>query len=226
MVSYYPQGLMDLIAAVLRKGILITTGLVDVVDGCVLCGVCDSLCYFVTGLRPLQAIKTLKAHLEDFLRSKGPVEIPGLPGECSGAIGNLLCQHHMLGNFSLFSSSYGTAADNIIDAEFIAADGGIFTLSMKGAPNLFAFRREELPQPGICTRPVVELHPVHEDSAPIAVPFSDLQSATVYAGELNRRDIGLGIGVLGEEYLSTFIAITGELAASLRTIFKLQGQGN
>ncbi len=340
-VAYYPQGLMDLTAAVLQNRIPVTTGLVDVVNSCTLCGVCDSLCYFVTELRPLQAIKTLKTHLGEYLRSNQPIEVPaddflhrlraitGAPhatndpahlvayandpcpisietmpryavvpanateisaivklcrqegvayavrGNGSSVMGfvfsrgvvidtarmkqiefdlknravtigagvsafelqqgaiargyrvnaaepaalycaNIMCS----GIFSLFSSSYGTAADNIIDAEFVAADGSIFALSEKGAPNLFAFRREELAQPGICTRAVVKLHPVHEDDAAIAVPFSDLNSATAYAGELNRRNIGLGIGVLGGEYLSTFIAPTVDLAASLRTLFK------
>ena len=36
---------------------------------------------------------------------------------------------------------YGTAADNFVDAEFVARDGSVFRSHEKSAPNLFAFRR-------------------------------------------------------------------------------------
>lgn len=128
---------------------------------------------------------------------------------------NIMCS----GLFSLFSSSYGTGTDNLIDAEFVSKEGNIFALSQRDAPNLYGFSKTEPPIQGICTQAVVKLHPIVEDEAAIAVPFSDMQSAIDYAKKLNIRHIGLGIGVLGGEYLSTFISPTAELAETLRNVF-------
>ncbi len=52
------------------------------------------------------------------------------------------------GIFSTFMAAYGTAADNFVDAEFVARDGSLFSLSEKSAPNLFAFRRPTWSLPG------------------------------------------------------------------------------
>jgi len=123
------------------------------------------------------------------------------------------------GLFSLFSSSYGTGTDNLIDAEFVSKEGDIFALSQRTAHNLYGFAKSEPPIQDICTQAVVKLHPIEEDESAIAVPFSDMQSAIAYAEKLNRRHIGLGIGVLGGEYLSTFISPTSELAQTLRNVF-------
>ncbi|MGM0532381.1 MAG: FAD-binding protein [Bacteroidota bacterium] len=339
-VSFYPQGMMDITAAVLEKRIPVTTGLVDVANECTLCGICDTQCYFVTELRPFGVFQTLKSHIEDYLESNEPVEVPSddflnnlksitgdkyatndpallmayandpfpnssetmpgyvvvpsdtnqvseivklcqregmeytIRGNGSSAMGFVLgtgliidtirmkkmefdtstravtigagisafelqkeavargyrvnaaepsalyCANIMCsGLFSLFSSSYGTGADSIIDAEFVSKEGDIFALSQRDAPNLYGFSKTGPPIQGICTQAVVKLHPVVEDESAIAVPFSDMQSAIGYAKKLNMRHIGLGIGVLGGEYLSTFISPTAELAETLRNVF-------
>ncbi len=129
---------------------------------------------------------------------------------------NILCS----GLFSLFSSSYGLGTDNLIDAEFVSMDGEVFTLSQRESPNLYGFSKSEPPVQEICTQAVIKLHPIIEDESALAVPFSDMQSAIDYAQKLNRRQIGLGIGVLGGEYLSTFISPTSELASTLRRVFR------
>lgn len=339
-VSFYPQGMMDITAAVLENRIPVTTGLLEVANECTLCGLCDTQCHFVTELRPFGVFQTLKSYLDDYLQSNDPVEVPSdeflnklrsitgekhatndpahliayandpapissetmpgyvvVPGDTqqvseiiklclregveytvrgngssvmgfvlgSGLIidttrmnkmefdtsnravtigagisafelqketaargyrvnaaepsalycANIMCS----GIFSLFSSSYGTAADNLIDAEFVSAEGDVFALSQRDAPNLYGFSKNEPPIQGICTQAVVRLHPVTDDESAIAVPFSDMQSAVGYAEKLNRRDVGLGIGVLGGEYLSTFISPTSELAETLRNVF-------
>jgi hypothetical protein len=339
-VSFYPQGMMDITAAVLENKIPVTTGLVEVANECTLCGICDTQCHFVTELRPFGVFQTLKSYLDDYLQLNDPVEVPSdellnklrsitgekyatndpahliayandpapisfetMPGYVvvpsdtqqvseivklcqregleytvrgngssvmgfvlgSGLIidttrmkkmefdtsnravtigagisafelqkeaaahgyrvnaaepsalycANIMCS----GIFSLFSSSYGTAADNLIDAEFVSEEGDIFTLSQRDAPNLYGFNKTEPPIQEICTQAVVKLHPVFEDESAIAVPFSDMQSAIGYAEKLNKRNIGLGIGVLGGEYLSTFISPTSELAKTLRNVF-------
>ncbi|MFO7895853.1 MAG: FAD-binding protein [Candidatus Cloacimonadales bacterium] len=339
-VSFYPQGMMDITAAVLENRIPVTTGLVDVANGCTLCGICDSQCYFVTELRPFGVFQALKSYVDDYLQSNDPVEIPSdeflnkiraitgekyatndpahlmaysndpfpnsfetmpryvvvpdgtqqvseivklcrreaidytIRGNGSSAMGFVLgrgliidtirmkklefdignravtigagisafelqkeavargyrvnaaepsalyCANIMCsGLFSLFSSSYGTGTDSLIDAEFVSKAGDVFALSQRDAPNLYGFSKSEPPIQGICTQAVVKLHPIVEDESALAVPFSEMQSAIAYAKELNRRHIGLGIGVLGGEYLSTFISPTSEIAETLRQVF-------
>lgn len=339
-VSFYPQGMMDITAALFEDKIPVTNGLVEVANECNLCGVCDTQCHFVTELRPFAVFQTLKKYLDDYLQSNDPVEVPSdefldklrhitgdkyatndpahliayandpapvsfetmpryvvvpadtqqvseivklcrqegikytVRGNGSSVMGFVLgsgliidttrmkkmefdisnravtigagvsafelqkeaaalgyrvnaaepsalyCANIMCsGIFSLFSSSYGTAADNLIDAEFVSQEGNIFALSQRDAPNLYGFNKTDPPIQEICTQAVIKLHPVIEDESAIAVPFSDMQSAIGYAEKLNRLSIGLGIGVLGGEYLSTFISPTSELAETLRNVF-------
>lgn len=340
-VSFYPQGIMDIYAAISRGELDLTPELVRIAGQCNLCGICDAQCHFVTELRPLAVARALKERVERALRSgepSAPPEDPLLPrlreitgeewatsdpahltayaddpcpisfrtmprcvalpgstsetaqivalcesagveysvrGNGSSVMGfvlspgvvidtarmkrmdfdlpnravtvgagissmelqleavargfrvnaaepsalycaNIVCS----GIFSLFSSSWGTGADNVIDARFVSPKGEIFTLSGRDGPNILGFRRGELPAPGICTEAVVRLHPALEDESAIAVPFPDMASAVEYARELNTRGTGLGIGVLGVEYLSTFVAPTSDLAVKLRSAFR------
>lgn len=340
-VSFYPQGIMDIYAAISRGELDLTPELVRIADQCTLCGICDAQCHFVTELRPLAVAGALKEYAERALRSGEPsappedpllprlreitgeewatsdpahltayandpcpisfrtmprcVVLPGSTAETAQVValcGSMGVEYSVRGNgssvmgfvlspgvvidtarmkrmdfdlrnravtvgagvssmelqreavargfrvnaaepsalycanivcsgiFSLFSSSWGTGADNVIDARFVSPEGEVFTLSGRDGPNILGFRREELPAPGICTEAVVRLHPVLEDESAIAVPFPDMASAVEYARELNTRGIGLGIGVLGVEYLSTFVAPTSELAIKLRSAFR------
>jgi len=129
---------------------------------------------------------------------------------------NIMCS----GIFSTFSASYGTAADNTIDAEFVGPDGGLFRLSDPAAPNLFGFRREDAPLPGICTSASVRLHPVTTDEDAVFVPFASLDGALDFARECAMRRIGLAIGVLGGEYISTFLSPGKKLAAEVKNVFR------
>jgi hypothetical protein len=70
-VSYYPQGRMDLYAALASGLIPVTDGLVHIVRTCPLCGVCELPCHFATGLRPLQVMRALKERVEDYLKGGG-----------------------------------------------------------------------------------------------------------------------------------------------------------
>ena len=73
-VSYYPQGRMDLYAALREERIPVTTKALDIADGCTLCGRCDFQCYFVTGLRPTRVMSALKQHLSDYVEAGGVIE--------------------------------------------------------------------------------------------------------------------------------------------------------
>ncbi len=341
-VSFYPQGRMDLYAALAEDRVPVTPACVEIADSCDLCGLCDYQCYFVTEMKPTAVMRALKEHVRHHLESVGavlaaetdavldglreivgsawatndravaltyahdpcPVAEPRMPGyvvlpgstaEVAAVVkllnghrvpyavrGNgssvmgfvmsagavidlgrmktiefdeknwlarvgpgvaafdlqkaalerglrvnvaepaaLVCANIMCsGIFSTFSASYGTAADNYVDAEFVGPDGGVFRLSEPTAPNLFGFRREDAPLPGICTSASVRLHPVSADEDAVLVPFSSLAGALGFARECAMRRIGLAIGVLGGEYISTFLSPTAKLAVEVKSVFR------
>jgi UDP-N-acetylenolpyruvoylglucosamine reductase len=122
------------------------------------------------------------------------------------------------GIFSTFMAGYGTAADNFVDAEFVAADGTQFSLSDPHAPNLFAFRATDVESPGICTAVSVKLHPMTDDEEGVLVPFDALEKAVAFIKDCAIRRIGLAVGILGGEYISAFMAPTKQLAADAKEI--------
>ena len=69
-VAYYPQGRMDIYAALKRNLIPLTEGLIDIADTCTLCGICDKQCHFATGMRPVKVMEALKTEVEA-LKEKG-----------------------------------------------------------------------------------------------------------------------------------------------------------
>jgi len=65
-VAYWPEGRMELALALATGTVKPTKMLVDIVDSCTLCGICDYQCHFITHLRPMkvqQALKEYVAHL-------------------------------------------------------------------------------------------------------------------------------------------------------------------
>jgi hypothetical protein len=340
-VSFYPQGRMDLYAAIAEKRILITEKCIEIADSCDLCGLCDYQCYFVTEMRPSKVMAALKDHVAGFINNGGevqslpvdnilieirkivgdywatndraiavcyshdpcPIAAPKMPdyvvmpnskkeivalmrlfkekkipfairGNGSSVMGfvmsegavidlnrmktiefdeknwlvkvgpgvtafdlqieaqkrgyrvnvaepsALVCANVMCsGIFSTFSYAYGTAANNYIDAEFVAKDGSTFTLNDKDAPNLFSFHKADSEIPGVCTSVSVKLHPVTDDEGAILVPFESLEKALDFSKECAVRRIGLALGVLGGEYFSTFLAPTKKLADELKDVF-------
>ena len=73
-VSYYPQGRMDLYAALAQGMIPVTEQCVAIADSCDLCGKCDYQCCFVTEMRPSTVMKALKDHVSRHLAAGGAVE--------------------------------------------------------------------------------------------------------------------------------------------------------
>jgi FAD binding domain len=341
-VSFYPQGRMDLYAALAENRIPVTEKCVEIANSCDLCGKCDYQCYFVTEMKPSKVMKALKEHVKLYLKDgrqpviaekdsildelkkivgdywatndraialtyahdPNPVSGPRMPGyvilpistaEISAVVkllnhnkipyvvrGNgssvmgfvmsegavidltrmktinfdpknwlvkvgpgvaafdlqqatvkrgfrvnvaepsaLVCANIMCsGIFSLFSASYGTAADNYIDAEFVGHDGNIFRLSDRSAQNLFAFKKEVSNIPGICTAAYIKLHPIFSDESAAFIPFESLEPALDFARECATRRLGIAIGVLGGEYISTFLSPTQKLAAEVKDTFR------
>src|SRR5450759_5154457 len=62
--SFYPEGRMDLYAAIAENAIPVTEKCVEIADSCTLCGKCDYQCYFVNEMRPSKAVSYthLRAH--------------------------------------------------------------------------------------------------------------------------------------------------------------------
>jgi hypothetical protein len=129
---------------------------------------------------------------------------------------NMMCS----GIFSTFLTGYGTAADNCIDAEFVAGNGSCFSLREKNGPNLFAFEQSDQELPGICTSVSMKLHPMTKDEAGVLVPFESLEKALVFSKECAVRRIGLAVGILGTEYISAFLSPTKKSAAEIKEVFR------
>jgi hypothetical protein len=128
---------------------------------------------------------------------------------------NIICS----GIFSLFSASYGINADNFVTAEFVGLDGEVFSLHNHNSPNIFAYKKEDSAIPGICVSVSVKLHRIAKDESGVLIPFEDLKEAVSFARELSERRIGTGIGILGGEYISTFMSPDRELAAKIKSVF-------
>ena len=342
-VSFYPEGRMDLYAALAENAIPITEKCLEIADSCNLCGKCDYPCYFVNELRPSKVMKALKDHVEAFLRGGGkivPAEEDGLLAEMRGIVGDewatgdaaiRIAYHHDLcphvtfkmpayvvmpntkeeissiikllkkneipyvvrgngasshglvfsegvildlnrmktmtfdeknwfvkvgpgiasfdlqraaqkrgyrvhtaepaalvcanimtsGLLSTFSTTYGISADNFVDAEFVAKDGSFFSLNDLTAPNLFSFQNSisEHDAFAICVSVSMKLHPITADEEGILVPFETLEKALDFSRECAIRHIGLAIGILGSEFVSSFLAPTKKRAAEAKDIF-------
>ena len=342
-VSFYPEGRMDLYAALAENAIPITEKCLEIADSCNLCGKCDYPCYFVNEMRPSTVMKALKDHVAAFRRRGGKivaaeedgflaelkeivgdewatadaairityhhdlcphvtfkmptyVVLPNSKEEISSVIkllnrneipyvvrGNgasshglvfsegvildlnrmktmdfeeknwsvkvgpgtaafdlqreaqkrgyrvhtaepaaLVCANIMTsGLLSTFSTTYGISADNFIDAEFIAKDGSFFSLNDPTAPNLFSFRNSlaEHEATAVCVSVSMKLHPVTADEEGILVPFESLEKALDFSRECATRHIGLAIGILGSEFVSSFLAPTKKRAAEAKDIF-------
>ena len=128
--------------------------------------------------------------------------------------GNIVCT----GLFSTWSNVYGTAADGFVDMEFVDKSGKVFHLNEKSAPNVFAFKDEVLPSPGICTKASVKLYPTTDDEEGILVPFESFDRSVTFARDLSARRIGSAVAVLGSHYLANFMSPSKELAEKVKTI--------
>ena len=72
-VSFYPEGRMDLYAALAENAIPITEKCVEIADSCNLCGQCDYQCYFVNEMRPSKVMRALKDHVGAHVKNGGKI---------------------------------------------------------------------------------------------------------------------------------------------------------
>ncbi len=129
---------------------------------------------------------------------------------------NIMCS----GILSTFSNTYGTGADNFVNAEFAGWDGEEFNMNDREAPNLFGYTKGGTSSPGICTNASIKLHPVTDDEEGIGVPFDSFEEAAEFCRELSKRRIGISISLLGTEYIATFISPTKELSEKTKKFFR------
>lgn len=129
---------------------------------------------------------------------------------------NIMCS----GIMSTFSTTYGINADNLVDAEFVDHDGSFFNLNDISSPNLYSYKNlQHKNSPGICVAANIKLHPVTDDESGIMVPFQTLDNALDFIRDCAVRHIGLALGILGTEYISTFLSTTKKLASEIKEIF-------
>jgi len=133
----------------------------------------------------------------------------------------LLCANIMCsGIMSTFSTTYGINADNYINAEFIDKEGSVFNLNDISSPNLYSYKNlQHNNSPGICVSASIRLHPVTNDEKGILVPFENLNTALDFIRDCSVRHIGLALGVVGAEYISTFLSPTKKMASEIKSIF-------
>ncbi|MHB8108528.1 MAG: FAD-binding oxidoreductase [Syntrophorhabdaceae bacterium] len=130
--------------------------------------------------------------------------------------GSMMC----MGIVSLFSTTYGASADNYIDAEFVNKDGSVFSLGERSAPNLFAFDKKGAESPGVCSSLRVKLHPMTDDEQGLLIPFESLDKAVDFSRQCALRRIGLAIGILGTEYLASFISPSADVTGPVKKLLR------
>ena len=129
---------------------------------------------------------------------------------------NIMCS----GIMSTFSTTYGINADNFTDAQFVDKDGSLFNLNDASSPNLYSYKNlQHKNSPGICVSASIKLHPVTEDESGILVPFQTLDKALDFIKDCAIRHIGLALGIVGAEYISTFLSPTKKFSSEIKDIF-------
>jgi len=69
-LAYWPQGRMEIVKNLDEGKITPTEKLIDVVNSCSLCGICDKQCNFITQLRPEKVAKALKEYVDKLDKSE------------------------------------------------------------------------------------------------------------------------------------------------------------
>ena len=69
-LAYWPQGRMELVKHLEEGKVTLTEKLIDIVNSCSLCGICDKQCNFITQLRPEKVAGALKEYVESLDKSE------------------------------------------------------------------------------------------------------------------------------------------------------------
>jgi len=69
-LAYWPQGRMEIVKNLYEGKVTPTEKLIDIVNSCSLCGICDKQCNFITQLRPEKVAKALKEYVDNLDKSE------------------------------------------------------------------------------------------------------------------------------------------------------------
>jgi len=69
-LAYWPQGRMEIVKHLYEGKLTLTEKLIDIVNSCSLCGICDKQCNFITQLRPEKVAKALKKYVNNLDKSE------------------------------------------------------------------------------------------------------------------------------------------------------------
>ena len=98
----------------------------------------------------------------------------------------------------------------------------IFSGSRNGGnSDLYRFARKDSSLSAICTSAKIKLHPISKDEKGFLVPMETFQDALVFVRELSVRRVGFGLGVLGADYLASFISPESGLAGRVKNLMVL-----
>jgi len=72
-VAYWPEGRIEILKALSYKQVKPTKRLLDIVNSCTMCGICDRQCTFITNLRPMMIQEALKDYVDSLLQKNDKV---------------------------------------------------------------------------------------------------------------------------------------------------------
>jgi hypothetical protein len=75
-IAYWPQGRMEIVNALNLQKVKPTKKLLDIVNSCSLCGICDKQCNFTTQLRPQKVHEALKKYVESLDKNEFQEVVP------------------------------------------------------------------------------------------------------------------------------------------------------
>jgi hypothetical protein len=134
------------------------------------------------------------ASAKDVAAAAGAHGLVAALGNC-GAVG--MAGLTMVGGYGPLSGLYGLAADNLLDAELVLADGRCVTIGPDEEPELFWAIRGGGGNFGVATSLRVQLHEMcHMIAGPIAYPLSDAEPVLRrYAAFASTMPDELGVSV-------------------------------
>ncbi len=124
------------------------------------------------------------------------------------------------GIHSFFGYKRGMMADHYIEAELVTSEGELIRTRSSDAPQIETSPKDyyQPKLPFICTKLKIKLYPVEEEETVIFIPYRELEEGLTITKELAEDEIGVGMGLLGVEVLSEFLAITEEDAENFLDI--------
>ena len=136
------------------------------------------------------------ARLKDVAAAAGAHGLVAALGNC-GAVG--MAGLAMVGGYGPLNGLYGLAADNLLDAEVVLADGRHVTTDAENEPELFWALRGGGGNFGVVTSLRLQLHEMHHMIAgPIVYPLSDAESVLRRYSEFAATmpdELGISVGM-------------------------------